>query len=129
MMEMMLEVWLGTGLAAMLVVMIYILKRMSTDKAEAIERADTLRTELGGALVNMVNALDFDIPSAHDMKDIIEGCIQESMGTFSQPTRQDMILSAISQFVMAKIPSGPLGDSADCMLPAPIQPQEGSELP
>ena len=129
MMEMMLEVWLGTGLAAMLVVMIYILKRMSTDKAEAIERADTLRTELGGALVNMVNALDFDIPSTHDMKDIIEGCIQESMGTFSQPTGQDMILSAISQFVMAKIPSGPLGDIASGMLPTPIQPQEGSELP
>ena len=36
MMQMMLEVWLGAGLAAMLVVMAYILKRMSTDKLEVI---------------------------------------------------------------------------------------------
>ena len=102
---------------------------MTTDKAEAIERTDTLRSELGGALVNMVNALDFDIPSAHDMKDIIEGCIQEKMGTFQQPTGQDMILSAISQFVMAKIPSGPVGDIASSFLPPPIQPQEPLESP
>ena len=129
MMQMMLEVWMGAGLAAMLAVMAYILKRMSTDKLEAIERADTLRTELGGALVNMVNALDFDIPTAHDMKDIIEGCIQNSMGSFSQPSGQDMILGAISQFVMAKIPKGPLGDIAAGVLPTPIQPQEGSESP
>jgi len=129
MIEMMLEVWLGAGLATILAVMAYIVRRMGADKAEAIERTELLRTELGGALVNMVNALDFDIPSAHDMKDIIEGCIQDSMGTFSQPSGQDMILSAISQFVMAKIPSGPLGDIASGILPTPIQPQEGPEQP
>jgi len=126
---MMLEVWLAAGLAVILTVMAYIVRRMGTDKAEAIERTDTLRTELGGALVNMVNALDFDIPSAHDMKDIIEGCIQNSMGSFSQPTGQDMILGAISQFVMAKIPKGPLGDIASGILPLPIQPPESPESP
>ena len=88
MIQMMLEVWLAGGLAVMLVVMAYIIKRMTADKIEALERADTLRTELGNAMVNMVNALDFDIPTAHDMKDIIEGCINNSMGTFSQPTGQ-----------------------------------------
>tara|TARA_R110000824_G_scaffold400554_1_gene608291 strand:- start:2346 stop:2729 length:384 start_codon:yes stop_codon:yes gene_type:complete len=127
MIKMMLEVWLAGGLAVMLAVMIYILKRMNTDKVEAIARTTSLRDDLGGMLVNMVNALDFDIPSAHDMKDIIEGCIQDSMGSFSQPTGQDMIMSAISQFVMAKIPKGPLGDIAAGVLPTPIQPQEGPE--
>lgn len=129
MIQMMLEVWLAGGLAVMLVVMAYIIKRMTADKIEAIERADTLRTELGNAMVNMVNALDFDIPTAHDMKDIIEGCINNSMGTFSQPTGQDMILGAISQFVMAKIPKGPIGDIASSVLPTPILPQESPADP
>tara|TARA_B100001250_G_scaffold409369_1_gene433573 strand:+ start:1094 stop:1495 length:402 start_codon:yes stop_codon:yes gene_type:complete len=103
------------------------LVRMTQDKAEAIARAESLRNDLGSALQNMVGALDFDIPDIHTIRDTIEESIQGIMGTFHQPTGQDMILGAISQLVMSKVmPQMPpaMQNIAEQVLPPAIQPAE-----
>ena len=120
-----LEVCLTVIMACILAFLAYIKRRMDSDKAEAIERAEGLRNDLGGALTNMVNALDFELPNMESIKEVIEDSIQGIMGTFHQPTGGDMIMGAISQLVMSKIqPQMPpaIGEIVGQMMPPPIQP-------
>ena len=129
------EVIIACVLSAFVVhlgLIMHILGRMKTDKVEAISRAEGLRTDLGNALQGMVGALDFDIPDIHTIKDTIEDSIQGIMGTFHQPTGQDMILGAISQLVMSKVmpqmPPGVQNMAADLMPPPITSPDQQQEV-
>ena len=122
------EVMLGCWLAALSGLLWHIVKRLDKDKAEAIARAEGLKTDIGGAFQNLVNALDFEIPSIDSMKEIIEDSIGGFMGQMHVPTGQDMIMGALSQLIISKVaPKLPpeaqqmVGD----ILPPPIQPQDG----
>ena len=123
------EVIIGCVLGAFLVhvgLITHILSKMKADKVEAINRAEGLRTDLGNALQGMVGALDFDIPDIHTIKDTIEDSIQGIMGTFHQPTGQDMMLGALSQLFLSKIaPQMPPGvqNLAAEIMPPPVQSQ------
>lgn len=121
------EVLVAGWLAALSWLLWHILKRLDTDKAEAIARAEGLKTDLGGAFQSLVQALDFEIPTIDSMKEVIEDSMAGFMGNLHVPTGQDMIMSAISQLIVSKVaPKLPpqaaqmVGD----ILPPPIQPAE-----
>ena len=122
----MIEVALTVGFGSLWAFLVYIVRRMNTDRAQAIERAEGLRNDLGNALANMVNAFDFEIPNMDSIKEVIEDSIQGIMGTFQQPTGGDMIMGAISQMIMSKVQKGPqnaIGSILENVLPDPILPQ------
>lgn len=127
-----LEVVLGVWLAGLSWLLWHIVGRLDRDKAEAITRASELKADLGNAFQNLVNALDFEIPTIDSMKEVIEDSIGGYMGQMHIPTGQDMIMSAISQLIISKVaPKLPpqaasmVGD----ILPPPIQPPEPSGEP
>ena len=80
-------------------------------------------------MVENMNNIDLDLPDIHIIRETIEDAIGGVMGNMHVPTGQDMILGALSQFVMSKVghqvPEGILA-AADSILPPPIVPPEGS---
>ena len=126
------EALLAVGMTLMCIGLAYAIHKMEKNREEAINRAEKLRDDIGAGLTGMVSALDIDVPDIHSIREIIEESLHGVMGDMHVPTGQDMMLGAISQFVMSKItPQIPQGiqNLAESVLPPAIQPQESPESP
>ena len=104
----------------------FALRKMEEHRNESISRAEQLRDDIGlglQAMVENMNNIDLDLPDIHVIKETIEDAIGGVMQNMHVPTGQDMILGALSQFVMSKVgasmPEGIQNLAAE-VLPPPI---------
>jgi len=90
-----------------------------------------LRDDIGlglQAMVENMNNIDLDLPDIHLIKETIEDAIGGVMQNMHVPTGQDMILGALSQFVMSKVgtamPEGIQNLAAEVLPPPIVAPEQ-----